>query len=69
MSTEKPLQFAVIGHPIAHSRSPQIHAAFAAQLGIGLVYERIDAAPEAFESTVEAFFCVRRNGHERDGAV
>ena len=62
MSTEKPLQFAVIGHPIAHSRSPQIHAAFATQLGIRLVYERIDAAPEAFESTVEAFFAAGATG-------
>jgi len=54
MST--PLSFAVIGHPVAHSRSPQIHAAFARQFGIDLTYDRIDAEPSEFESTVEAFF-------------
>ena len=54
MST--PLSFAVIGHPVAHSRSPQIHAAFARQFGIDLTYDRIDAEPSDFESTVKAFF-------------
>lgn len=52
----KPLAFAVIGHPITHSRSPAIHIAFAAQFGIDLTYDRIDAAPADFESTVERFF-------------
>ncbi len=52
----EPLQFAVIGHPIAHSRSPEIHAAFARQLGISLEYRRIDAAPEAFAGRVHDFF-------------
>jgi len=52
----QPLSFAVIGHPVAHSRSPQIHMAFAAQFGITLVYERIDSPVADFEATVERFF-------------
>lgn len=51
-----PLRFAVVGHPIAHSRSPDIHQAFAKQFGIELVYERIDADPLKFEALVETFF-------------
>lgn len=49
-------RFAVIGHPVSHSRSPDIHRAFAQQCGIELQYGRLDAAPEAFESSVAAFF-------------
>lgn len=48
-------RYAVFGHPVAHSRSPRIHAAFAAQAGIELAYERIDAAPGAFAEAVAAF--------------
>lgn len=36
-------RYAIIGHPVAHSLSPRIHAAFSAQTGIGLSYELIDA--------------------------
>jgi shikimate dehydrogenase len=54
------LRFAVIGNPIAHSLSPQIHEAFAAQTGIALTYERIEAAvaPDAtpFVDAVRKFF-------------
>jgi shikimate dehydrogenase len=49
-------RFAVFGHPIAHSLSPRIHAAFADQFGIELSYEAIDAAPGNFETAVRAFF-------------
>jgi len=51
-----PERYAVIGHPVAHSRSPRIHALFAAQTGQSLVYERIDATPDAFAGVTHAFF-------------
>ena len=35
------LEYAVFGNPIAHSRSPQIHQAFARQQGLPMVYERV----------------------------
>ena len=37
--------FAVFGHPVAHSLSPRIHAAFGKQAGIDLDYVAIDAQP------------------------
>lgn len=49
------LRYAVFGHPVAHSRSPGIHAAFAAQCGIDLAYARIDAAPQDFERALARF--------------
>lgn len=49
-------RFAVIGHPIAHSRSPAIHAAFAAELGIKLAYGSIDCPVDDFEAQVGEFF-------------
>lgn len=45
-------RFAVIGHPIGHSRSPAIHQAFAAQFGIALQYERVEAPLDGFAATV-----------------
>lgn len=49
-------QFAVFGHPIAHSLSPRIHHAFARQLGITLEFRAIDAAPDGFAAAVQSFF-------------
>ncbi len=49
-------RYAVIGNPIEHSKSPQIHAAFAAQTGQDLVYGRLLGGLEAFEGDVQDFF-------------
>jgi len=47
--------YAVIGNPVAHSKSPLIHAAFARQTGQDLVYERLLAPKDAFVATANAF--------------
>lgn len=49
-------RYAVIGNPVEHSRSPQIHQAFAAQRHQTLVYERLLAPLDGFADTVRAFF-------------
>jgi shikimate dehydrogenase len=48
-------RYAVLGHPVAHSRSPVIHAAFAAQTGQPVQYERLLAPLDGFAATVRAF--------------
>lgn len=50
-----PDRYAVLGHPVAHSQSPFIHAAFARQTGENIAYGRIECPPDAFEATVRAF--------------
>ena len=46
---------AVFGHPVAHSLSPRIHAAFGRQAGVALRYEPIDAEPAGFAAELAAF--------------
>lgn len=48
-------RFAVIGHPVAHSLSPRIHAAFGRQTGIALDYTAMDAPPESFDAILAGF--------------
>ncbi len=48
-------RYAVIGNPIAHSKSPIIHAEFARQTRQDIAYERLLAPLDAFAPTVEAF--------------
>lgn len=45
-------KYAVIGNPIAHSKSPLIHEAFAKQTGEDISYERILAPLDGFSTTV-----------------
>lgn len=47
--------YAVIGNPIAHSKSPLIHTAFAQQTHQPVQYVAILAALDDFKSTVESF--------------
>lgn len=47
--------YAVVGHPIAHSKSPAIHAIFAKSTGQSLTYGRLLAPLDGFEATVLAF--------------
>jgi shikimate dehydrogenase len=51
----RPARYAVIGNPIAHSRSPEIHALFAAQTGEAIEYGRLLAPPDGFVAAVDAF--------------
>lgn len=48
-------RYAVIGHPIAHSKSPAIHAAFAAQTAQDLSYEALLAPLDGFATAVSQF--------------
>ena len=55
----------VIGHPIAHSRSPLIHGYWLTHYGIDGSYEAIDVAPE----DLPAFFDRLRTGEFAGGNV
>jgi shikimate dehydrogenase len=46
-------KYAVIGNPIAHSKSPQIHAIFAKQTNQDISYEAILAPLDGFEATIQ----------------
>ena len=48
-------KYAVIGDPVAHSKSPQIHAAFARETKQDLVYSALFAPEHAFETAVQRF--------------
>jgi shikimate dehydrogenase len=55
-------RYAVFGHPIAHSKSPLIHAAFARQTGQDMTYEAILAPKDGFAATVAAFVAAGGRG-------
>lgn len=54
--------YAVFGHPVSHSLSPHIHAAFGRQAGIPLDYGVIDATPEGFLQALDAFVAAGGKG-------
>jgi len=54
-SLPAPDRYAVLGHPVAHSQSPFIHAEFARQTGQRLDYGRIACPLDGFEASVRDF--------------
>ena len=48
-------RYAVIGNPVAHSKSPEIHRLFARQTGQDIDYVRLLAPLDGFKSTVQSF--------------
>lgn len=50
-----PQKFAVMGNPVAHSKSPFIHRAFAAQFGIALCYDALLVARGGFGRALREF--------------
>ncbi len=56
--TEK---YAVLGNPISHSKSPLIHAMFAAQTGQDISYEAIEAPLDGFAATIQR---LRKEGYK-----
>ena len=46
-------KFAVLGHPISHSLSPQIHLLFAKEFAIDLEYKKFDINQDNFSENIE----------------
>lgn len=55
-------RYAVIGNPIAHSKSPLIHAEFARRTRHDIVYGRILSDPDDFTGDVRRFFVAGGRG-------
>lgn len=49
-------RYVVIGNPVAHSRSPDIHARFACETGEAIAYERLLSPLGEFDRTAREFF-------------
>jgi len=49
-------RYAVVGNPIGHSKSPQIHTAFAAETGEDIIYTALLYPLDGFKSEARKFF-------------
>ncbi|MDZ7592824.1 MAG: shikimate dehydrogenase [Rubrivivax sp.] len=61
--TTLPDRYAVLGNPVAHSRSPFIHAAFARQTGQVIDYGRVLCPLDGFAAALRAFATGGQGGH------
>jgi shikimate dehydrogenase len=55
-------RYVVIGNPVAHSKSPAIHARFASACGQRMQYDTLLAPLDAFAATVHQFFAAGGRG-------
>ena len=53
---DKKLKLAVIGKPISHSKSPEIHQDFANQFDTKIEFKKDEVAPETLETWLDDFF-------------
>jgi shikimate dehydrogenase len=60
--TELKKYFAVIGNPIHHSLSPQIHAVFAKEAGIDMNYEAVLSPLDQFQDTIKTLIARKFTG-------
>jgi shikimate dehydrogenase len=60
--TELKKHFAVIGNPIHHSLSPQIHSAFAKEAGLHIDYEAFLSPLDEFKNTIHKLIAQKLSG-------
>ena len=53
---DKKLKLAVIGKPIGHSKSPEIHQDFADQFDAKIEFRKDEVSPETLETWLAEFF-------------